>query len=195
MNRREFNRQETVRHIKSSFLLAYEAYGIDKININELCRQSMVAKSTFYQYFDDKYSVLEEIENELMDELVRIVFEPEEQFDDSALFKGEPAPVALSVIGFLTQHKTEFKALLGVNGDPSFVKRWHKYIMKSYEELFQKRKDNSKQGTLASSLFASSLLELYRFYLMEKPKLSERECAIMAGNLLKCFLYDFEAFV
>lgn len=195
MNRREYNRQETIRHIKSNFLLGYEAYGIDKININELCAQSMVAKSTFYQYFDDKYSILESIENELLDGLILLVFEAEEELDIQSLLKGEPAKIGLSVVRFLNQHKQAFKALLGVNGDPVFVKKWHKYIVKSFVEIFQEKASSKKQGKLAASLFASSILELYRYYLSETPKMSERECAIMAGNLLKCFLYDFEAFV
>ena len=193
MNHREYYKQETKKHIKSNFVLCYEAYGIDKININELCAQCKVAKSTFYQYYDDKYSVLEEIEQELLDELIRIVFETPENVDLSMLRKGEPAPMAVAVIHFLASRKKEFKALLGSKGDPAFVKKWHKYIMKSYAEIFRINKQSSKQGKLSASLFASSLLELYRFFLSETPKISEKECTIMAGNLLKCFLYDFEA--
>ena len=195
MNRREFSKIETVKHIKSNFLLSYESYGIDKININELCKQAMVAKSTFYQYFDDKYAVLEEIEKELLEGLISIVFEPEEELNISHLLNGTPAPIALNVIHFLDEHKREFRAILGQNGDPAFVKKWHKYIMRSYEELFRDKKKAAKQGKLTASLFASSLLELYRFYLSDSPKMSAKECAILAGNILKCFLFDFEAFV
>lgn len=195
MNRREFNKQETIKHIKSNFVLCYEAYGIDKININELCAQCMVAKSTFYQYFDDKYSVLEEIEQELLDQLIHIVFDSEITLNLSDLMKGVPIPIASEVIHFLSQNRKAFKALLGPNGDPVFVKRWHKYIMKSYEELFRSNQSVSGHDKLASSLFASSLLELYRFFLSETPRISEKECAVMAGNLLKCFLYDFGSFI
>lgn len=192
MNRREYNRQETIRHIKSNFLLRYESYGIDKININELCNQCNVAKSTFYQYFDDKYSVLEEIETELMDGMIKIVFASEDKPDVSMILKGEPAPIALEVIHYLKSNQKIFKALLGSNGDPSFIKKWHRYIIKSYEELFRQKKTDSKQGNIAASLFASSLIELYRLYLSENSRISEKDCAVMAGNLLKCFLYDFE---
>ncbi|MBR2554561.1 MAG: TetR/AcrR family transcriptional regulator [Aeriscardovia sp.] len=195
MNRREFNKQETIRHIKSNFVLCLDAYGIDKININELCVQCKVAKSTFYQYFDDKYSILEEIEQEVFDDLVRIVFDPTEAFNNADLIKGNPVPIASEVIHYLSLHKKVFKALLGPNGDQSFVKKWHKYIMRSFEEIFQRNDSSSGQDKLASSLFASSLLELYRFFLSETPKMTERECSIRAGNLLKCFLYDFGSFI
>jgi len=191
MNRREFNKQETIKHIKSSFILCYDAYGLDKININQLCEQCKVAKSTFYQYFPDKYSVLEEIEEELIDGLVKIFFTKGKRIDLSFLSKNEPVPEALDVIHFLAQNRNAFKALLGSNGDPSFITKWHKYIVRSYDELFQNKKQDTKQRKVAASLFASSLIELYRFYLSDKPRLSDRECALMAGDLLKCFLYDF----
>ena len=51
LNRREFNKQETMRHIRSVFMDLYAQDGIDGITVNGLCKACGIAKSTFYLYF------------------------------------------------------------------------------------------------------------------------------------------------
>ena len=61
-NRREYNKRETVRHIQSVFLTLYTQKGIQGITVSQLCQACGIAKSTFYLYFEDKFAVLDRME-------------------------------------------------------------------------------------------------------------------------------------
>ena len=114
-------RENTSRAIMDAFWKLYRERPIEKISVKEICETAGYNRSTFYEYFTDSYSVLEAVEEELL-EYVR-----------SSLRRDLPAALARSFpnisienetlrqISKLYTEKGEYlSALLGVNGDPSF---------------------------------------------------------------------------
>ena len=77
-NRREFNKQETVRHIRSVFMDLYAKSGINSITVNSLCKECGIAKSTFYLYYEDKYQVAVKVPGVLQIEKVQKNWSPED---------------------------------------------------------------------------------------------------------------------
>lgn len=60
--------------IRSAFVeLIGEKKVISNISVAELAERADIAKSTFYNHYDDIYSVAEEMINEILDELGRIM--------------------------------------------------------------------------------------------------------------------------
>jgi hypothetical protein len=55
---------KTKNLIKDSFYQLLEKEDFDKINIKQICSESLIGRSTFYQHYLDKYDLLEK-ENEL----------------------------------------------------------------------------------------------------------------------------------
>ena len=60
---REFTRQA----IMDAFWALYRERPIEKISVKEVCDRAGYNRSTFYEYFTDTYSVLEAIEEDLLD--------------------------------------------------------------------------------------------------------------------------------
>lgn len=100
VNRKEFNRTETQRHIKNVFLDLYKEKGLDGVTVNELCRQSGIVKSTFYTYFEDKYSVLDEVERDLLESLANVNGDLE-NLEVAPVLKGDPLPQASKTVDFI----------------------------------------------------------------------------------------------
>lgn len=193
LNRREFNKQETMRHIRSVFMELYAESGIDGITINGLCKACGIAKSTFYLYYEDKYQVLEAVESDLLAELRDASYDLRICGRKSTL-NADTITAAQSILRCLTDHGDTLRALLGKYGDPRFSYKWKKNITESFMDSFRAEKGNTPSADIACTIFSSGMIGLYTLFLFDAPKVSEQEFALVLGNLVKFSLYEFEAF-
>ena len=125
LNRREFNKQETMRHIRSVFMDLYAQDGIDGITVNGLCKACGIAKSTFYLYFEDKYQVLEAVENDVLTQL-REVCDGLRSCDFRKSSNKEILKETQGIARCLTENGDTLRALMGKHGDPRFSYKWKK---------------------------------------------------------------------
>ena len=63
--------QKTRRRIIDCFLNTIPQKQWDKISVKELCEKAEITRGTFYQYFDDIYDLMEQIETPMFDDLNR----------------------------------------------------------------------------------------------------------------------------
>jgi len=70
--------ERTKKKIRAAFVeLLGEKKNMETITVSELAEHADIAKSTFYNHYDDIYAVAEEFENELIDELSAVLNEIE----------------------------------------------------------------------------------------------------------------------
>ena len=68
----------TKKMIRAAFVeLLGEKKNMESITVSELAKRADIAKSTFYNHYDDVYAVAEEFENELIGELSAVLNEIE----------------------------------------------------------------------------------------------------------------------
>lgn len=193
VNRREFNKQETVRHIRGVFMELYAQGGINSITVNLLCKECGIAKSTFYLYYEDKYQVLEAVENEILEALRTICYDLS-GCDMNDVLTGRPLDRAMTTVRYLKENADTLRALMGKYGDPRFSYKWKKDIMDSFMGRFRAEKGDTPSAGIACTIFSSSLIGLYTHFLFDMPDVTEHEFSIIMGNLLKYSLFDFQAF-
>lgn len=193
LNRREFNKQETMRHIRSVFMTLYAQQGIDGITVGALCKACGIAKSTFYLYFEDKYQVLEAVEAEILAQLREACYDMR-ALDMRTDDRGKPLDQARGIVRYLSTHGDTLRALLGKHGDPRFSYKWRKDIVDTFMDEFRAVKGNDLGADIACTIFTSSLIGLYTQFLFGALRVTEHEFSIILGNLIRFALFDFEAF-
>ncbi len=68
------NSTRTKRMIRAAFVeLLGEKKSLSSLTVSELAERADIAKSTFYNHYDDIYSVAEEMDNELVERFDRII--------------------------------------------------------------------------------------------------------------------------
>ena len=189
--RKDHNRTETQRHIRNTFLNLYAEKGIDGVTISELCHSAGIVKSTFYTYFDDKYSVLEDIEQDLLGTLAKVNSNLED-LEVTAVLHGAPLPQASDTVNFILDHLKEYRIIMGSKGDASFEARWRRNIADSFKDRFLKEKGDTRSAGLACAIFASTLIGIYRYFIFEAPDISKENFALILGNTFKYALMDFQ---
>ena len=191
MSRRQENHVNMIKKIHEEYISLYERKGLDGITIKELCEKIGIVKSTFYTYYDDKYSILDDISNELLGSLDNIIKDLKD-VDIAIVDQGLPLVKASKVVEYIKEHRSEFKALLGPYGDPRFEIKWKNDIEKSFTPKFKKEKGDSRNAEIACVIFSSSLIGLFKYFIFKNPKLTNNELSIMLGNTLKYSLFEFQ---
>lgn len=187
--RREVNRQEITQHIKTIFLVQYAQGGIDRVSVGALCDTCEISRSTFYYYFDDKYAVLEAIENELISALWNINYPG--QWNIEAVMAGQPLEEVVETLCYIERNQQAFQILLGPHGDPLFAYNWKKGIEPQFRECFETVHGSGTMTEIACTIFTSALMGLFTKYVFQSSEFSRREFSIALGNLLKSCLFDY----
>lgn len=190
MNRNEVNRLRTIEDIKESFIDLYESGGIDKVSVQNLCKNANISKTIFYRYFDDKYQVLECIEEELLDGL-RQTNEALKNAPIGEYKKGQPFPVFFETAEFVYSKRKYFKALLSAHGDPQFIFKWKKQIRLDVRTKFDHDNITGYNLDVVTELFAAATIGLYTYWFFENPAMSCQEISEIGGNMLCGSFYNF----
>ena len=186
MNRNDINRLNTINAIKESFITLYEKKGIDNVSVREICEMTGVSRTIFYKYFDDKYQILEEIEDEVLQATrsmnVNLRDEPLRKYADGTMFDS-----LLNTITYIYNKRRYFKPLMGPNGDSRFLFRWKKQIR---EDVSRGTENTSSDlykiagSGVVNDLFASICIGIYTYWFYENPGLSVEQIAKMESYLL-----------
>ena len=131
--------QKTRRRIIDCFLNTIPQKQWDKISVKELCEKAEITRGTFYQYFDDIYDLMEQIETPMFDDLNRRFNKikqmprspvPAELFPEK--FDYSPPETLKQWFRFCKTYRKPMAAMLDrKNGNAYFVKRL-KLILSEY---------------------------------------------------------------
>ncbi len=188
--RTTYNRKHTIQEIRHQFIILYDKYGMEKLSVQQVCQQCGISRTIFYKYFDDKYSVLESIEDEIIEGIRKI----NQRLPQTSLYdykKGEPFPIFADTAEYIKSQEHFIKPLIGVHSDPQFIARWRRQIRNDMELKFNSDNLQLKKQDLVTAVFASAIIGLYTYWFFENPGLSADEVSTIAGNLLCGTLYDF----
>lgn len=108
------------RSIKDAFWRLASASSIEEMAVKQILAEAEVSRSTFYNHYSDKYALLDDVENDLIEEFLEL-----SQSAPADLAVKHDAPYVRShcesLVQFVTDNAVKFSALLGEKGDPNFL--------------------------------------------------------------------------
>lgn len=179
-------REATSRAIMDAFWSLYRDLPVEKITVKAICEKAGCNRSTFYEYYTDSYSVLEAIEEELLDYVRRKLTEelpaslarsfPEIRLDAETL-----APLS----DMYSKKGEYFSILTGVKGDPYFQ---YKYKQTVKELLTQMLDDPAKKFDLSAGIVAeftaSALIGAFNCWYPHRDEYPVEKYSMLLVNLL-----------
>ena len=122
-DRRAIRTRKMIRNALSELI---EEKGYNNISITDLTARADINRGTFYLHYTDKYDLLDQVENEVIQELYEEV--------KNAGYTGIPnmdsindldsidnaMPFMIKIFGYLKENSKFVKAILGPKGDPKF---------------------------------------------------------------------------
>jgi len=119
---------QTKQNLIDAFWELYCIKRIDKITVREITTKAGYNRGTFYEYFIDVYSVLEEIETSLLPN-------PEEFPPIDFATASSPRPLD-DFIKTYEDNSEYYIVLLGDNGDPSFLSKLKNSVKPKLKQIF-----------------------------------------------------------
>ncbi|AMB93680.1 TetR/AcrR family transcriptional regulator [Aerococcus sanguinicola] len=110
--------------IKAAFIDLIHDVGFNSLTVSDLARRSDINRGTFYLHYVDKYDLMTQLEEEIMDELETIFFKEEykqaQEIDALSLI---PYAAILEALQYVESQFTLIQALASPQGDPHFMSK------------------------------------------------------------------------
>lgn len=187
----------TRKKIMDSFWEQYKTTPITKITVSAITKSAGVHRSTFYEYFNDIYDLLEQFENDFL-ELLKKDFlvtvrkkisqlQKNSQSDDLTVFIN-------STLTFFSEYGDLLYHLSGASGDPAFRKKLYNLFKINFINIHDIPENSPYADYLASFVFAIILNNL-EYWFEHKDSITMQEVItlsykLIGSGLLNHFFYD-----
>ena len=179
-------RENTSRAIMDAFWSLYRELPIEKITVKAICEKAACNRSTFYEYYTDSYSVLEAIEEELLDYVRRKLTEEL----PASLAKSFPkirldAETLAPLSDMYNKRGEYFSILTGEKGDPYFQYKYKQTVKKLLTQMLD---DPAKKFDLSASIVAeftaSALIGAFNCWYPHREEYPAEKYALLLVSLL-----------
>jgi AcrR family transcriptional regulator len=122
----------TKRIIRDTLTELMEEKGFEGITVRELTAKANINRGTFYLHYQDKYDLLEQSEDEILNEIVKLTYHlnPKEAINFN--HQDEPFSFIVKLFELLYENSSFMKVVLGPRGDASFQVKLKELIKKTF---------------------------------------------------------------
>ncbi len=114
--------RKTRAQLQNGLAKLMKTKSINEITVKELVDEVDINRSTFYLHYTDIYNLLEDIENRLMDEILRVI-DSHKNVTDGGLLS-----IFTDIFTIIDANRDICSALIGEKGDMAFVQRMEDII-------------------------------------------------------------------
>ncbi|MCE4956473.1 TetR/AcrR family transcriptional regulator [Macrococcoides caseolyticum] len=126
--------RKTKQSIRSALLELMLEKSFDSITVNDIARTSDINRGTFYLHYVDKYALLEQIENDMLEQFIALqqsmdltkIIHEVDIFQEVFIKK---------VMHILKEDKLFFKVMLHPNLNTTFEYKFRKIIQQNFERM------------------------------------------------------------
>lgn len=141
------------RLIRTSFLELLKTESFYNIHVKDILEKESISRTSFYKYYQDKYDLLDKVQNDLIAEFDQYMAAVHEKKPDAAYINGLPATTDIftAFFQFADTHFDTLDSLFGANGDGLFFDKVISHIVSMphfllhddalYENLSEEQKE------------------------------------------------------
>lgn len=143
--------------LRKSFLELCKGKHFSAVGVTELCSRAHVARTTFYSSYPNTDALLNEIEDDLIVDLLKV--------NDRREIDSENSKFAKNVLKFVRAHRETLHTLLLDQPDARLIEKWKKAVKFHFWEVLG---GNEAANEFALEIIASISLGGYT-YLLKNP--------------------------
>lgn len=175
----------TRQNLIDAFWCLYCQKRIEKITIREITAKAGYNRGTFYEYFNDVYQLLEELENSLIPCIDKLPQFTSAQTGTIGLPMG-------ALFDYYEENSQYYSVLLGENGDPGFAAKLKKSIKPMLREVMPKELQCKLETDYALEYILSAMVGIMSYWYQNdrniaKEKLIKLIRKINEKGIADCF--------
>lgn len=167
----------TNQQLQDALLNLMATKPFEKITINNIADTAHVNRSTFYRYYDDKYQLLDRIEERLIEQIDQI------RNQANPLQSSRSQDLLQTEVSFFNKYFKELQILLGSNGDQHFETKLTQGFNERFETLTH-HQDNARAMMIRQVIVATSMTVL-KFWLFNADPIDAEEVLQSIADILQ----------
>lgn len=153
--------------IQTALISLYEQYPFESITVKQLCSRAGVARTTFYNYYQNTVDVIEEIEDQLISDMrERTLAITTDKFENA-----ESLSFIQEYCDYISSHLEVFKAFLVIQPNARFINKWKASTIDHIETRLFHLSPDIHNKELALELTASTVVSGLTYYLKRSDKI------------------------
>lgn len=173
----------TKKAIYGAFIEILGEKGLEAITIKDITTKANINRATFYHHFQDKYDLLEQCEQSIIEKINQIMFESDILEWDHPRAVKQYHQVLTKLLKYIHSQAPFLQALLGPKGDLSFQEKIKTILA---ESLFKNKKvieNHSVPSQYLISYLASAHLGIIQQWLQGEGKETPEKIAKIFSTL------------
>lgn len=172
----------TKKQLKEALIKLLNEENFEKITISELTHEALVTRSTFYRYYDDKYELLSEIENEMIDFIKNGRIQTIEERGHDNMFTIESVE---DLFKSLESKSNIIKGLLVNEGVFSFEMKLKKTIDERLTFIQGKKNQSTAKFELAKNYLLSLFITTFKYWAVHREDTDIKEISQFVLDVYK----------
>lgn len=148
----------TDQQLQSSLLKLMSTKPFDKITVADIVNDIHINRSTFYRHVDDKYELLDTIEQQILTDLDKIRTTQKQKQYQGNYFDDE--------LALIEQYHNELSVLLGKYPSPTMSSRLERRFTKDFVEGLHQRSHDERRIKLIGALEGSVSLNMFKYLVL-----------------------------
>lgn len=183
MSKQSQKTAQTKKNIAETFIFLYKTTDIKNITVKQVIEKAGYNRATFYRYFEDINSLLNYIEDDLI-ESTKILFV------NNSLFTNFNKNLSNIFIEIEKEYGDYVSILSGENGDPHFISKFKNVIKSNIYTSLNKRQFEDSKFDISIKIMLSSIISAYSYWKSENINISAELLFSYINNLLNNGIFN-----
>lgn len=175
--------------IRETFIASVRESGFGKVTVRQIVEKAGINRGTFYLHFSDKYDLMEQIQNELLDgfrQVLIVAIDFGETYRHH--LEKKPYPQFAAIFAYFASHAELFELLSGKKGEAGFPAKLKKTVIRSFHRKLDNSRIFERHPSVPPDYFtaytASLLLGITEAWLERGQNESAEELALIYNELM-----------
>ena len=186
---------KTRKIIKDSFVELVNEIGFEKVTVKNITEKANINRGTFYLHYKDKYDLLEQSQNEILNEIKEIVILASQEVKSSLSLNsiGNIEPFLVRLYTYIGENADLMPIILNSNEHSSFINDF-KSLIQYYIVNFISSNDRINKeisGKYMLEILSSIHIGVIQKWISDGMIESPEEISSMLSNIINNFLKTF----
>ena len=168
--------KRTLKNLRQALTDLLKVKPLDKISIQELCDLAMISRGTFYNYFYDKYDLLNYDWSQ-----IQLIIDPKFTHPDLGMndYKEYIHLFLKNLIDYLSKERDTYQLIMVNNSDSIFTINMHEYIADQILLRLEEATDDTNLTTipleLLATVYGSTIITVSKWWLDSGKEYTKQE--------------------
>lgn len=180
---------KTKMSIKNAFYELIEEKPFSKITVRDIANQAMINRTTFYLHYQDKYELLAQLEDEILNELINLAEDVTLDYIQHCIKNNLPFPHLLREFEYIEKNSAFFKLVANdYSMGSSFYNKVGEQVSQKITTIISDLAEQEMFTRYAKNISISIFSSILNQWVSDDMQDNKEDIAIMLSNIMRSII-------